>query len=268
MRNLNLVDILRYHLWRLPRTAIYAGALVAVLAVLLAVRYQVTRPPGTTDLPDFEQQDTSAMKARVLRVLRAIAKHHNERIAEDREWLMSIAEEAEQDSLGWFERRRLNRLANHYRVDLEELEQDEAIALLKRRVDVVPESLVLIQAAKESGWGRSRFAREGVRCSVDGVEEGCGIVPGSRPEGADHEVESFPTVYDAVGSYLRNLNTNRSYIEMRKAREALREKEERLTGVELAEHLGRYSERGTAYVREIVSMIRQNDLEAVSRNSS
>lgn len=245
---------------RLPRPVIYAAALTVVLILALAVRYQVTRPPGLTDLPPFDHPETSAMKAAFFDFLRPIARYHNERVAEDRAWLL---EAAEKNSLGWFDRRRLQRLAEQYRVDLEEMDRDAAMAMLKRRVDIVPESLLLIQAAKESGWGRSRFAREGntlfgERC----FEEGCGIVPDARLEEAAHEVASFPTVYASVGSYIRNLNTHPEYAEFRRARQQLRDNGEELSGVVLAEHLGRYSERGDVYVQEIVSMIRQNDLDA------
>lgn len=259
MRKVRLPEKLRDPLRWLPRPAVYAAALAVVLALALAVRHQVTRPPGLVDLPAFDGLETSAMKAAFFDLLRPIARYHNQRIAEERAWLLEAAEKA---SLGWFEQRRLQRLAEQYGVDLGGMDRGAAIDLLKRRVDNVPESLVLIQAAKESGWGRSRFAREGnalfgERC----FDEGCGIVPGARPEEAGHEVANFPTVYAAVGSYIRNLNTHPEYTEFRHARRQLRANGEELSGIVLAEHLGRYSERGDRYVLEIVSMIRQNDLE-------
>ena len=104
---------------------------------------------------------------------------------------------------------------------------EEAIGLLKRRVDKVPESLVLIQAAKESGWGRSRFAREGnalfgQRCHT----EGCGIVPGARASRASFEVQSFETVGESVQSYIRNLNTHERYIAMRSTAESAADRAE------------------------------------------
>ncbi|MDZ7770570.1 MAG: glucosaminidase domain-containing protein [Woeseiaceae bacterium] len=154
--------------------------------------------------------------------------------------------------------------AEKYFVDIEELDDDEALELLQRRVDTIPEALVLVQAAKESGWGRSRFAREGNALFGEWCyNEGCGIVPGARGEGRTHEVRAFDTVYDAVGSYIRNLNTHRSYLDLRLARQAARESGEAPSAFQLAEHLSRYSERGDVYVREIQSMIRQNDLEDV-----
>ena len=115
---------------------------------------------------------------------------------------------------------------------------EETIDLLMRRVDTVPESLVLIQAAKESGWGQSRFAREGnalfgQRC----YRQGCGLVPGSRASKASFEVESFDTVGESVQSYIRNLNTHERYIAMRRARQQLRERDVEVTGTGLAAYL-------------------------------
>ncbi|MEX0708643.1 MAG: glucosaminidase domain-containing protein [Woeseia sp.] len=238
-----------------------AGAALLLVVGLFTVTHFVKAPPGAGPLPEFPDEDISARKQAFFDFLRPIAKDHNERIREDREELQALAA---QESLGYFDRRRLASLAEKYFVDIEELDDDEALELLQRRVDTIPEALVLVQAAKESGWGRSRFAREGNALFGEWCyNEGCGIVPGARGEGRTHEVRAFDTVYDAVGSYIRNLNTHRSYLDLRLARQAARESGEAPSAFQLAEHLSRYSERGDVYVREIQSMIRQNDLEDV-----
>lgn len=239
--------------------ALLVFVLVVALVITLAWHHQASGPPGQVDLPAFDQPESAVMKAAFFDFLRPIVRYHNERIAGQREWLLRAAEK---ESLGWFEERRLQRLAEEYRVDLQALDRPEAIVILTRRVDVVPESLVLIQAAKESGWGRSRFSREGnmlfgERC----FREGCGMVPDARPADAKFEVTSFPTAYDSVGSYLRNLNTHPGYAGFRWARQMLRESDEPLSGAVLARHLGNFSERGDVYVQEIIAMILENDLE-------
>ena len=71
------------------------------------------------------------------------------------------------DELSWFERRELDELIKRYEVagetdSTDQQDIDEVLATLNRRVGVIPESLILIQAAKESGWGTSRFAVEGI----------------------------------------------------------------------------------------------------------
>lgn len=235
------------------------AAVTAAVAVLLLVLV-LPPPPGIGDLPAFDQQDVEARKQAFFDYLRPIAQYHNERIAEDR---AELDELTARDSLGWFGKRKVRALARKYRVELaEDIDYGEVLATLKRRVDVIPESLVLVQAAKESAWGRSRFAREGNAlfgewCFTDG----CGMVPDARAADAGHEVRSFDSVRAAMGSYMRNLNTHRSYIDMRIARQLERQNGERPTGIELAGYLGRYSERRDAYVSEVRSMIRQNGLE-------
>lgn len=238
-----------------------AGAGVAAVAMALLLVPVLSVPhPGRESLPDFTIENVKARKEAFFSYLMPIAEHHNARIREDRAWLLEISDE---ESLGFFEKRRLRRLAREYRVDLDAMSREDALVLLLRRVDVVPESLVLVQAAKESAWGRSRFAREGNALFGEWCfEQGCGMVPKARPAGRRHEVEAFETVHDSVQSYLRNLNTNKSYRDFRVARRELRQQGNALTGAALAEHLDSYSERGEIYTQEVKRMIVQNDLEA------
>lgn len=238
------------------------AAVTAAVAVLLLVLVLPPRP-GIGNLPVFDQQDVEARKQAFFDYLRPIVKYHNERIAEDREELDGLAA---QDSLGWFDKLRVRGLARKYRVDMEEdIDYDQVMETLERRVDVIPESLVLVQAAKESAWGRSRFAREGNALFGEWCfTEGCGMVPGARGENSSHEVRAFDSVSQAMGSYMKNLNTHRSYLDMRIARQLERQNGKRPTGIRLAEYLGRYSERRDAYVTEVQSMIRQNALESAA----
>ena len=243
--------------------AVAAPALgVVVVGVVLATRPE---PPGSEDLPEFGHEDIDARKRAFLDYLRPVVRYYNERISEERRWLLEVTASG---SPNWLERRRLRDLAAKYRIDMESVGIEDTIDLLTRRVDTVPESLVLIQAAKESGWGRSRFAREGnalfgERCH----EKGCGIVPEARPSSSTFEVESFDTAGASVESYIRNLNTHERYIAMRRARQQLRQRDADVTGLELAAYLDDYSERGPAYVADIQSMIRQNDLEPAGQQS-
>ena len=90
--------------------------------------------------------------------------------------------------------------------------------------------------------------------------EGCGLTPLARTEGLTHEVAKYDSVQDSIDAYIRTLNTNSAYVELRDIRANSREIMEHFTGHELAEGLRRYSERGEDYVREIQMMIRVNDL--------
>jgi Bax protein len=140
-----------------------------------------------------------------------------------------------------------------------------SIRLLLRRINIIPSSLVLAQAANESAWGTSRFAIEannyfGQWC----YREGCGLVPTERDEGLSHEVKNFNSVVDSVKSYLHMLNSGKAYALLRNLRQQRLEEEKPLTGYELAAGLAKYSERGTAYVASIRSLIVANHLQHYS----
>jgi Bax protein len=140
------------------------------------------------------------------------------------------------------------------------VERDDVDALL-RRVDIIPPSLALAQAAEESGWGTSRFAREGN--AVYGqwtTAERKGLIPRRRDKGTTHKIKSFTTLFDSVRSYARNLNTHRSYRGFRKSRARLRRQGAPIDGILLAGQLIRYSARQMAYVETIRGLIKANNL--------
>lgn len=140
--------------------------------------------------------------------------------------------------------------------------QKKDIATLLERVDIIPPSLALAQAAKESGWGTSRFAVEGNNYFGQWCySKGCGMVPKRRPQGATHEVKRFDSHHEAVSAYMHNLNTGRAYKDLRETRAKLRSSGKQLSSDQLAEGLMSYSERGKPYVKEIRQMIRYNNLD-------
>ena len=137
-----------------------------------------------------------------------------------------------------------------------------AMVQLNRRMDIVPPSMVLSQAAMESGWGTSRFARTannmfGQWC----FSKGCGVVPSQRNASAKHEVAKYERVDLAVQSYFRNINTQPSYTGLRGIRQQARKEGRLPTGQELVAGLGKYSARGDDYIEELRNMIRSNGLE-------
>jgi len=243
---------------RCQRHPAAVAAALAALVVAAVLVVSLSRPA----VPDFRNFEAGPERKSVFFDFTSpLVREANAQVREDREALLDVASEPE---LGWFDRRWLRDLADEYRVDYERPIGDETIETLLTRVDTVPVSLALAQAAKESGWGTSRFAREGYNFFGEWCfQPGCGLVPGSRLPGRTHEVESFDTPLDSVASYLHNLNTNRSYRELRKMRRDLRESGEPVTGLALADGLSRYSERGEAYVKEVRSLIRSNDLDKV-----
>lgn len=217
-------------------------------------------------LPDFGVLDGPAKKERFFAFLEPKVHNANSAIERERVRLEEIGRKVGDESLSWLERRFIAELAENYNIDMAEpADYIGTISQLMKRVDVIPTSLVLIQAAKESGWGTSKFAMLGnnlfgQQCFV----AGCGFVPSARTAGRQHEVERFSTVDQAVASYLHNLNTHPRYQRLREIRATQRAtfgEQADLTGSELAEGLLAYSERGADYVTEVQAMIRQNQLE-------
>lgn len=132
---------------------------------------------------------------------------------------------------------------------------------LLSRVDVVPLSLLLAQAANESAWGSSRFAQQGHNYFGQWCyQRHCGIVPQTRPKGATYEVRRFLTPYASVKSYVHNLNVSFSYALFRKLRYAQRQQNQAIRGNVLVSGLAHYSARGQAYVKDIQKMITFNHL--------
>ena len=155
----------------------------------------------------------------------------------------------------------LQDLALHYKLNTD-LTESNFFELLLKRVDVIPPSLALAQAAIESGWGTSRFSKQGNNLFGQWCfSRGCGMVPASRDSGRAHEVAKFTTVNLAIRAYIINLNTNAAYTGLRKKRASLRQEDQQITGLLLAEKLNKYSEEGDLYVKKLVQFINQNKLQ-------
>ena len=159
----------------------------------------------------------------------------------------------------------LQRIGKEYRAGRDPLHNDKVRDRLLRRIDTLPPSMVLAQAANESAYGTSRFALLGNNLFGEWTfKPGSGIVPQGRPEGASYEVRRFPSVFESVKSYMRNLNTHQAYRPLRDERARLRAEGRQITGLALAEGLGLYSERQDDYIREVKAIIKQNRLPRVT----
>ena len=128
-------------------------------------------------------------------------------------------------------------------------------------MDEIPVSLAIAQAAKETGWGTSRFALKGNALFGQWTWSGEGLRPKNAEQGHDHKVMKFHSLKLSVRAYLRNLNTHSSYRSLRKARTLLRNKNEPLDSLALSGHLDKYAETGNEYVKVIQKIIIQNNLK-------
>lgn len=208
------------------------------------------------ELPDVDTRKRVFAKTLIPLILK-----ENARIRADRGRLSELAARAggDPEGLGVFDRRWLRRLAEAYRLEAVEFET------LLRRVDEVPVSLALVQAANESGWGGSRFAHEGNALFGEWTwDTEAGIVPEALQDGLKpYAVRRFDSLALSVAAYMKNLNTHAAYRDFREMRAARRAEGERLDGLALAPAVIAYSQRGADYVMELEAMIRQNGYQAL-----
>jgi Bax protein len=136
-----------------------------------------------------------------------------------------------------------------------------SLPVLLKRVDIIPPSLALAQAAKESGWGTSRFVREGNalfgQWTFSDIES---LLPSRRDQGKQHRVRTFSSLLDSVRAYAHNLNTHKAYEKLRRIRNELRQKGAPVDGLFLVESIKKYSAIGESYVRDIRILIEGNNL--------
>lgn len=213
----------------------------------------------TREVPDFSEiNDIGERKRTFFAFLLPAIEEENTRILAQRAHLQRLYEKVEADlALSAAEADWLEEMLGYYRVDATETE--EQFSTLLRRADIVPQTLVLIQAANESGWGTSRFANSALNFFGQWCwTEGCGIVPGGRGDGQSHEVRRFDSMEASVKSFIRNLNTHFAYVDLRNIRLGLRNDDEAIAATELTQGLLSYSERGEEYILELNQMIRVN----------
>ncbi len=215
--------------------------------------------PGP-NVPEFSDIEAGvARKTAFINYFLPIISRQNQQILSSRKQLLDWY--ADKNDLGWWDSRNLNSLAENYRMSTFDKSNETHWLELIERVNSVPPSLVLAQAAKESGWGTSRFAKQGNNyfgqwCYV----KGCGLVPEKRQMNQKHEVSAFDSPEVSVKSYYNNLNTHQAYQTLRSIRSKLTHSKQPVTGIELTAGLEKYSERGNEYIEEIRTMISYNAL--------
>ena len=198
----------------------------------------------------------------------------NERITKDREVLLSLKEIYQRENkMNGQQRELLEKLMHDYNfLDQASLsnheELEEVFSFLEDRIDIIPPSLVVAQAAIESGWGTSRFLLEGNNLFGQWIfNSEKGIIPAGRPAGAAYRIASFVSLPHSVRSYLKNLNTGWAYQELREQRARQRREKGNLNSLNLAEELQLYSIRREAYVKELQGIIKANNLQVLDRLS-
>ncbi len=134
------------------------------------------------------------------------------------------------------------------------------LSRLKIRMDEIPVSLAIAQAAKETGWGSSRFAQEGNALFGQWTWSGEGIRPLDVEKNDTHKVAKFKILKASVRAYQRNLNTHSSYREFRVERAIQRDNNKKLNSIKLVNFLDKYAETGKEYTEVLKKIILQNNL--------
>ena len=196
-------------------------------------------------------ENTKKRKNLFIQIILPLIIEENNRIKLDRKKLFTILNKNHNSNS---ENKWLNQKFEQYGV----LNKD--LSTLKVRMDTIPVSLVIAQAAKETGWGTSRFALEGNALFGQWTWSGEGIKPADADNNATHKVMKFKILKSSIRAYQRNLNTHSGYKEFRMARAELRDNGRNLDGLILATYLNKYAETGTEYVKIIKQIIKQNSL--------
>ncbi|WP_416308502.1 glucosaminidase domain-containing protein [Neptunicella sp. SCSIO 80796] len=211
-------------------------------------------------VPDFAKiRSVKKKKQAFFSYLRPELEKQNRVIKQERRFLLELRQKVQQGKPpSANEQQRLTTLAVQYQMNGAPENEVQWNTLL-RRVDTIPVELTLVQAANESAWGTSRFAKHGYNFfGLWCYRKGCGFVPKQRDEEAAHEVAKFRDLSHAVRTYLLNLNSYYAYSDLRMIRADLRQKEQSLTPEAIAQGLINYSTRREEYVDELVAMIRHN----------
>lgn len=222
---------------------------------LKTVRYQKrVKPIYFTQFPkDLDEiKDVKLKKETFIKIVLPLVVAENEKILDDRNKLKRILSSkmtTEKQKLWLKQKLREYKVKN---LDIKELEQ---------RMDIIPVSIALAQAAKESGWGTSRFALEGNAIFGQWTWTGKGIEPLNRGEDQVHKILRFPILRASVKAYKNNLNTHKGYKDFRSKRSSLRKKNRNISGLVLTKSLDKYAQTGKEYTDILEKIIKQNDLD-------
>ncbi len=197
-------------------------------------------------------ENTKDRKNLFIKIVLPLIIEENDKIFNDRKILFSILNKNSNSNneLKW-----LNAKFKQYGV------KNKDILSLKRRMDVIPTSLTIAQAAKETGWGTSRFAIEGNALFGQWTYSGSGIKPLKASDDENHKVMKFQILKASVRAYHRNLNTHSSYKKFRMKRAEARDNNESLDSLLLADYLDKYAETGLEYTKILKKIINQNSLK-------
>ena len=214
---------------------------------------KLVKPIYFTQFPrDLDALQNSKLKKETfIKIVLPLIVAENEKILADRKKLTIVSNKKYTTDL---EKQWIRQKLLEYKVKKGDLNE------LLIRMDVIPTSIALAQAAKESGWGTSRFALEGNAIFGQWTWSGQGIAPLDRDSNKKHKILKFPILRASVKAYQNNLNTHKSYLKFREKRSILRGKNKKIVGLELTDTLNNYAQTGSEYTDTLNQIIKQNRL--------
>ena len=227
-------------------------------------RQKIVKPIYFTQFPkDLDEiKDVKLKKETFIKIVLPLVVAENEKILSDRTKLKKITSKkmTSEKEKSW-----LRQKLREYKVKNSDFKE------LEKRMDIIPVSIALAQAAKESGWGTSRFALEGNAIFGQWTWTGQGIEPLNKEKNKDHKILRFPILRASVKAYKNNLNTHKVYTQFREKRNKLRKRNKSIKGLELTETLDKYAQTGKEYTEILEQIIKQNylsDFETVQLTNS
>ena len=196
-------------------------------------------------------EDTKERKELFIKIVLPLILQENAKIEKDRKKLFKVLAKKSNSKQ---ERNWLKWKFKEYKI------KNSDISELKIRMDIVPVSLAIAQAAIESGWGTSRFALEGNALYGQWTWSDNGLKPLENDDDQNHRVMRFKILTASIKAYKKNLNTHSGYIEFREARANLRNRNEKVTGLKLTQYLDKYSAQGKKYTEILKITIKKNSL--------
>ncbi len=214
---------------------------------------KLVKPIYFTQFPrDLDNlQSVQLKKETFIKIVLPLIVAENEKIIDDRQKLKILSEKKYTSDK---EKQWLRQKLLEYKVKKGNLNE------LSLRMDMIPVSIALAQAAKESGWGTSRFALEGNAIFGQWTWDGQGIAPLDRDGDKNHKILKFPILRASVKAYKNNLNTHKSYSKFREKRKTLRDKNKNMSGLSLTDTLKNYAQTGSEYTKILNQIIKQNRL--------
>ena len=215
---------------------------------------KLVKPVALTLLPQEIKMIENSKKRKefFIQIVLPLILKENNNIRLDRKRLFDIINKNSNTSL---EKKWLDKKYKQYGIPSKDL------SILKIRMDEIPVSLALAQAAKETGWGTSRFAQEGNALFGQWTWSGEGLKPKDADKNQGHKVMKFNVLQASVRAYQRNLNTHSTYKSFRIARAELRDKGKNLDSMILSKYLDEYAQTGEKYVEVLQQIIKQNNLK-------